>query len=106
MSGSFVSSSVRCICNTIPLSWRRCGGEIVIYIFLCQRPEGGQGGGDPSPPSADSSRAGEGPAPQSGPSDGSFKGSEKLGVFPGLGAYYDRPLCVHCPLSKTLGEKL
>lgn len=75
-------------------------------IFLCQLPEGGHGGGDTSPPTANSSRTREGPAPQSGPAGGSFKGPEKLGVFPGLGAYYDRPLYVHCPLSRTWGEKL
>ena len=36
-------------------------------IFLWPLPEGGQGGGDPSPPTADSSQAEEGAAPQSGP---------------------------------------
>lgn len=96
-------------CNTVKVKdaeGRRDADALPLPIFPCPLPEGGQGGGDPSPPTADSSRAGEGPAPRGGPADGFFKGPEKLGVFPGLGAYYDRPLCVHCPLSRTWGEKL
>lgn len=78
-------------------------------IFLWPLPEGGQGGGDPSPPTADSSRAEEGPLRRAGQQTASYRFFQKrgkVGRFPGLGAYYDRPLCVHCPLSKTWGEKL
>ena len=84
-------------CNTVraeDAGGRRGSNLPPLPIFLWPLPDGGQGGGDPSPPTADSSRAEEGTAPQSGPVGGSFKGPEKLGVFPGLGAYYDRPLCV------------
>lgn len=82
---SCAGSPVRCICNTEDLAGKlledescntaraedaegRRGSDLLpLPIFLCLLPEGGQGGGDPSPPAADSSWAEEGAAPQSGP---------------------------------------
>ena len=62
--------SWREVCNTTraeDAGGRRGSDLPPLPIFLCPLPEGGQGGGDPSPPPADSSRAEEGAAPQSGP---------------------------------------
>ena len=57
-------------CNTTraeDAGGRRGSDSLPLPIFLWSLPEGGQGGGDPSPPLADSSWAEEGAAPQSGP---------------------------------------